>query len=101
MKRLGRDGVTIEQRTFSSRIKNSAVAINDDRGMTAPPAPSSDACTFERHRHANVPAFVLGQGQRYSGADCVVVGNSGACGNVHRGRHSADEAKDNADDAIC
>ncbi len=50
MKRSGWDGATIERRTFSIGIKDSAA--NDDRGATAPPTPSSDARAFERHRHA-------------------------------------------------
>ena len=32
----------IERRTFSSGIKDTAAAANDDRGVTAPPTPSSD-----------------------------------------------------------
>jgi hypothetical protein len=51
----------IERRTFNSGIKDSAAATNDDRGATAPPTPSSDnARAFERHRHPNVCAFILG-----------------------------------------
>ncbi len=38
MKRSGWDGATIERRTFSSGIKDSAT--DDDRGATAPPTPS-------------------------------------------------------------
>ncbi len=62
---------------------------------------SSDARAFECHRHADVRAFVLGRGQRDGGADCVIVGNSGARGNVLRGRHGADEAEGDTDDTIC
>jgi hypothetical protein len=62
---------------------------------------SSNACAFERHRHANVRAFVLGQGWRDDGADCVIVGNSGARGDVYRGRRGADKVKGDADDTIC
>jgi hypothetical protein len=58
VKRSGWDGATIERRTFSSGIKDSAA--DDDRGATAPPTPFSDARAFERHRHADVRAFVLG-----------------------------------------
>ena len=61
----------------------------------------ANACAFKHHRHVNARAFVLGQGQRDDGADCVVVGNSGARGNVHHGRCGADEAKGNTDDIIC
>ena len=86
---------------FSSGIKDSATATDEDRGATALPTPSSDARAFERHRHADVRAFVLGRGWRYDGADCVVVGNSGAHGDVHRGRRGADEAEGDADDTIC
>ena len=57
--------------------------------------------SFERHRHAEVSAFVLGRGRRDDGADCVIVGNSGARGDVHRGRRGADEAEGDADDTIC
>jgi hypothetical protein len=59
MKRLGWDGATIKRRTFSSGIKDSAVA-NDDRGATAPPTLSSDTRAFERHQHANIRTFILG-----------------------------------------
>jgi hypothetical protein len=62
---------------------------------------SSDARAFERHRHADVRAFVLGRGRRDDSADCVIVGNSGARGDVHHGRRGADEAEGNADDTIC
>ena len=34
------------------------------------------------------------------GADCVVVGNSSARGDVHRGHRGADEAEGDADDTI-
>ena len=95
------DGAMIERRTFSSGIKDSAAATNDIRGAMAPPTPSSNTHAFERHQHADVHAFVLGRGRRYNGADCVVVGSSGARGDVHRGRHSADKANSNADDTIC
>ena len=61
----------------------------------------TDACAFERHRQANVCAFVLGRGQREDGADGIVVGNSGAHGNVHHGRSGAYNAKGNADNIIC
>ena len=96
MKRSGWDGATIGRRTFSSGIKDSAAA-DDDRGATTPPTPSSDARAFERHRHSDVRAFVLGQGRRDDGADCVVVGNSSARGDVHRGHCGADEAEGDAD----
>jgi hypothetical protein len=99
MKQSGWDGATIE-RTFSSGIKDSAAA-DGNRGATAPPTPSSDARAFERHRHAIVRAFVLGWGRRDDGADCIVVGNSGARGNVHCGRCGADKAEGDADDTIC
>ena len=98
MKRSGWDGAMIKRRTFSSGIKDSAA--NDNRGALAPPTPSSDAHAFERHRHASVHAFVLVQGQRDDGADCVVVGNSSTCGDVHRGHRGADKAKGNAEDTI-
>ena len=65
MKRSGWDGATIERRTFSSGIKDSAA--DDNRGATALPTPSSKACAFERHQHTNVRAFVLGQGRRDDG----------------------------------
>ncbi len=50
---------------------------------------SSDARAFKRHQHADLPTFVLGRGRRDDGADCVIVGNSGARGDVHHGRRSA------------
>ena len=100
MKRSGWDGATIGRRTFSSGIKDSAAA-DDDRGATAPPTPSSDARAFERHRHSDVRAFVLGRGRRDDGADCVVVRNSGVRGDIHRGRRGADEAEGDTDDTIC
>ena len=46
-------------------------------------------------------AFVLGQGRRDDGADSAVVGDSGARGDVHRGRRGTDYAKGCADDIIC
>ena len=46
-------------------------------------------------------AFVLGRGRRDNGADGVVVGDSGAHGDVHRGRRGADYAEGCADDIIC
>ena len=88
MKRLGWDGATIKQRMFSSGIKDSAAA-NDDRGVTSPPTLTSNARAFGRHRHASIRAFVLGQGQRDDSADCIVGGNSGARGDVHRGRRGS------------
>ena len=95
------DGAMIERRTFSSGIKDSAAATNDIRGAMAPPTPSSNTRAFERHQHADVRAFALGWGRRFDGADCVVVGISGARGDVHRGRRSADKANGNAGDTIC
>jgi hypothetical protein len=65
MKRSGWDGATIERRTFSSGIKDSAA--DDDRGPMAPPTPSSEAPAFERHRHADIRPFVLGRGRRDNG----------------------------------
>jgi hypothetical protein len=49
--RSGWDGATIERCTFSSGIKDSTT--DDNRGATAPSTPSSNARTFERHRHAD------------------------------------------------
>ncbi len=100
MKQSGWDGTTIGRRTFSSRIKDSTAA-DDDRGVTAPPTPSSDARAFECHRNAGVRAFILGRGRRDDGADCVIVGNSGARGDVHHGRRGANEAEGDADNTIC
>jgi hypothetical protein len=100
VKQLGGDGATIEWCTFSSEIKDST-ATDDNRGATALPTPSSDAPAFVRHQHVGVRAFVLGRGRRDDGADCVVVGNSGARGGVHCGHCGADKAEGNADDAIC
>jgi hypothetical protein len=77
VKQSGWDSATIERRTFSRGIKDSAAAANANRGATAPPIPSSDARAFERHRHTNACAFVLGQGWRDDVADCVIVSNSG------------------------
>ena len=57
----------------------------------------ANALAFECHRHANVRAFVLGPGWRDNGADGGVVHNSGAHGDVHRGRHGTDEAEGDAD----
>ncbi len=42
-----------------------------------------------------------GQGQRDGGANGVVVGDSGACGDVHHGRCGADYAEGCAEDIIC
>ncbi len=64
-------------------------------------AAATDAHAFECHRHANVRAFVFRRGQRDDGADGVVVGNSSARGDVHRGRCSADESEGDADNTIC
>ena len=64
-------------------------------------AAATDAHAFERHQHADVRAFILGRGRRDNGADCVIVGNSGARSDVHRGRRGADEAEGGADDTIC
>ncbi len=100
MKQSGGGGATIEWCTFSSGIKDST-ATDDNRGATAPLTPSSNARAFKRHQHVNVRAFVLGRGWRDDGADCVVAGNSGARGDVHRGCRGADEAEGDADDAIC
>ncbi len=77
----------------------------DSNGGTATaeaavPTLSSDARAFERHRHADVRASVLGRGRRDDGADCVVVGNSSARGDVHPGHRGADEAEGDADDTI-
>ncbi len=66
----------------------------------AVPTLSSDTRAFGRHRHADVRTFVLGRGWRDDGADCVVVGNSSARGNVHRGHRGADEAEGDAEDTI-
>jgi hypothetical protein len=49
----------------------------------------ADARAFERHRCADVCAFVLGQGRRDDGADGIIVGNSG--GDVHRGGRGTDD----------
>ena len=46
-------------------------------------------------------AFVYGQGRRDDGADGVVIGDSGYCGDVHRGRRGADNAEHCADGFIC
>ncbi len=62
---------------------------------------SFDARAFERHRHADVRAFVLGRERRDAGADCVIVRNSGARGDVHHGRRGTDEAEGDADNTIC
>ena len=45
--------------------------------------------------------FVLGRGRRDDGADGVVVGNSGARGNVYRGRRGVDYTEGCADNIIC
>ena len=63
-------------------------------------AAATDEHAFERHRHADVPAFVFRRGRRDDGADGVVVGNSSARGDVHRGRRSADESEGDADNTI-
>ena len=52
-------------------------------------------------RHANVRTFVLGQRWRDNGADYIIVGKSGARGNVHHGRRGTDKAKGDADDTMC
>ena len=40
------DGAMIKRRTFSSGIKDSTAAADDDRGGTAPPTPSSPTATW-------------------------------------------------------
>ena len=64
-------------------------------------AAATSAHAFECHQHADVRAFIFRQGQRDDGADGVVVGNSSARGNVHRGCRSADKAEGDADNTIC
>ncbi len=64
-------------------------------------AAATDAQAFERHRHADVRAFVFRRGRRDDGADGAVVGNSSARGDVHRGRRGADESEGDADNIIC
>jgi hypothetical protein len=61
----------------------------------------ADVRAFECHQHANIRTFVLGRGRRDNGTNGVIVGNSGARGDIHRGRHGADDAKGDADDIIC
>ncbi len=51
--------------------------------------------------HCSSAAFVLGRGRRDDGANSIVVGDSGARGNVHRGRRGVDYAKGCADNIIC
>ena len=51
-------------------------------------------------QHADVRAFVLGRGWRDDSTNGVVVGDSGARGDIHPGR-GADDAKGNADNIIC
>jgi hypothetical protein len=46
-------------------------------------------------------AFALGRGRRDDSANGIVDGDSGARGDVHRGRRGADNAKGCADDIIC
>ena len=62
---------------------------------------ATNAHAFKRHQHANVRAFVFRQGQREDGADSILNCNSSACGDVHRGRHSADESEGDAEKTIC
>ena len=67
----------------------------------------ADARAFERHRCADVCAFVLGQGRRDDGADGIVVGDSG--GDVHRSGHGDGDgdgdgdgnSNGNGDDILC
>jgi hypothetical protein len=58
-----------------------------------------EARAFERHRCADVRAFVLGQGRRDDGAVGIVVGNSG--GNVHHGGRGTGDGDGDADDILC
>jgi hypothetical protein len=90
----------VKRSGWDGGIKDSAAA-NDDRGATALPTPSSDARAFKRHKHANVCTFVLGRGRRDDGADCVVVGNSSARVDVHRGRRGADKDEGDTGNTIC
>ena len=61
----------------------------------------ANTCAFKCHQYAKVYAFVLGQGRRDNSTNDVVVGDSGACGDIHRGRYSADNTEGSADDIIC
>ena len=70
-------------------------------GFTGTVRECADTRAFERHRCADVCAFVLGKGQRDDSADGIVVvgSDSGARGDVHCGRRCAAAAdKDAADD---
>jgi len=55
-----------------------------------------NAHTFEPHLRADICACILGQDWRDDGVNGIIVGNSCACGNVHRGRSGTDDA-DNVD----
>jgi hypothetical protein len=52
-------------------------------------------------RRCSSAAFVLGRGRRDDGANGVIVGDSGARGDVHSDSRSADYAEGCADDIIC
>ena len=58
----------------------------------------ADALAFERHRRADVRAFVLGRGRRDDSADGIVVigSDGGARGDVHHGRRCAAPPADDA-----
>jgi hypothetical protein len=58
------------------------------------------AHAFERHQHANVRIFIIGQGRRNDSADGIVVigSDGGAHGDVHRGRQCAATADDDVSD---
>ena len=60
-------------------------------GFTSTVRECAVAHAFERHRRADVRAFVLGRGRREDSADGIVVVGSdgGARGDVHCGRQCA------------
>ncbi len=65
-------------------------------GFTGTVCECADAHTFERHQRAEVRVFVIGRERRDDSADGIVVvgSNSGARGDVHRGRQCAAAAND-------
>ena len=58
----------------------------------------ADTRVFEHHRHANVHAFVLGQGRRDDG---IFLKDNGARDDVHHGRFGADDVEGDAANIIC
>jgi hypothetical protein len=68
-------------------------------GFTSTVRKCANAHAFKRHQCANVRVFVIGRRRRDDRANNIVVGsNSGACGDVPRGRQCAAAADNDVSD---